>query len=158
MPRSLPIIDIGRTEGLPERLDSACRYEGFFYVVGHGIAQGLGLPSRYFDAFMRDPMPVLRLLHYPQQPASDAALPGQIGCGAHTDWGSLTLLAQDEAGGLQVQDEQGQWFDAPPVADAYVVNLGDMMARWTNDRHRSTPHRVRTSAHGPANPPDRLRP
>ena len=104
------------------------------------IALGLGLRADHFERFMRDPMPVLRLLHYPPQPA--AAEPGQIGCGAHTDWGGITLLAQDDAGGLQVQALSGEWLEAAPVEGSFVVNLGDLMARWTNDRYRSTLHRV----------------
>ena len=106
------------------------------------MAEGLGLAPDHFKPFLVEPMPVLRLLHYPPQPPQDALHPGQIGCGAHTDWGTVTLLAQDDAGGLQVQAADGTWFNAPPLADSYVVNLGDMMARWTNDRYRSTPHRV----------------
>jgi isopenicillin N synthase-like dioxygenase len=89
---------------------------------------------------MHQPICTTRLLHYPPQPASAAQ--GQIGCGAHTDWGALTLLAQDDAGGLQVQARDGSWLNVPPVPGALVVNIGDLMQRWTNDRWPSTMHRV----------------
>jgi isopenicillin N synthase-like dioxygenase len=85
-------------------------------------------------------MPVLRLLHYPPQSASRTD--GQIGSGVHTDWGALTLLAQDDCGGLQVRSQNDHWFDAPPLPGAFVVNLGDLMQRWTHDRYRSNLHRV----------------
>jgi isopenicillin N synthase-like dioxygenase len=103
------------------------------------LAESLRLPAHYFDVFLTNPMPVLRLLHYP--PCAQPALPGQVGSGAHTDWGSLTLLSQDDVGGLQVQMD-GKWVDAPCVPDSFVVNLGDLMARWSNDRWHSTLHRV----------------
>ena len=108
----------------------------------------LGVPRGGFESFMRHPTCTTRLLHYPPQPS--AALPGQIGCGAHTDWGALTLLAQDDAGGLQVQrsgsgrdgGRDSGWTDVEPQAGTLVVNVGDMAQRWTNDRWRSTVHRV----------------
>lgn len=100
----------------------------------------LALPAGHFNRFMQHPTCTTRLLHYPPQPAQSAQ--GQIGCGAHTDWGALTLLAQDDAGGLQVQAVDGRWLDVPPVPGAFVVNIGDMMQRWTNDRWPSTVHRV----------------
>lgn len=103
------------------------------------MAASLGLPQGYFAPFCEDPMAVLRLLHYP--PQSPNPHPDEKGCGAHTDWGCLTLLWQDDTGGLQVHT-QGAWIDAPPMKGAYIVNIGDMFARWTNGLYRSTPHRV----------------
>jgi isopenicillin N synthase-like dioxygenase len=118
-------------------------YASALSLLGHQVlsllAQSLALAPDYFSRYLTDPMPVLRLLHYP--PVNQPLLPGQEGCGAHTDWGSITLLAQDPTGGLQLQLD-GQWQDAPFVPDSFVVNLGDLMARWSNDRWRSTLHRV----------------
>jgi isopenicillin N synthase-like dioxygenase len=82
-------------------------------------------------------------LHYP--PVDDVpditALP-PTGCGAHSAYGYLTILAQDSQGGLQVETRSGHWVNVLPRDDAFVCNIGDMMALWTNNRFRATPHRV----------------
>src|SRR5437762_9197551 len=66
----------------------------------------------------------------------------QFGSAPHTDYGIITVLAQDNSGGLQVRPRGGDWIDAPPMHNTVVLNVGDMLARWTNNRFVSTPHRV----------------
>ena len=115
-----------------------CRLGG---VMMRGLALSLELPEDHFDGFLDGAAANLRLLHYPPQPA--VAQPDEKGCGAHTDFGALTFLLQDEAGGLQVQPANtGRWTDAPPIPGTYVVNIGDLIERWTNGRYKSTLHRV----------------
>jgi len=108
------------------------------------LALSLDLPADTFEASQGDPLVTLRLLRYPPHPKNaDQRL---FGAGAHTDWGAITLLAQDRHGGLEVQGPDGRWIEATPLPDSFVVNLGDMMPRWTNDLFRSNPHRVRNVA------------
>ena len=104
------------------------------------FAVSLGLKRDYFAPWLGIPMTTLGPLHYP--PQTGRITEAQLGAGAHTDYGCLTLLHQDSAGGLQVQGLDGSWISAPPIPGTYVVNIGDMMERWTNGVFRSTPHRV----------------
>jgi isopenicillin N synthase-like dioxygenase len=108
-------------------------------AVLRGIAVSLDLDADYFaNGYTADPTVLFRIFHYPPSaPDSD-----DWGVGEHTDYGLLTLLAQDANGGLQVRSTNG-WIDAPPIPDAFVCNIGDMLDRLTGGWYRSTPHRVR---------------
>ncbi|ACX95701.1 2OG-Fe(II) oxygenase [Halothiobacillus neapolitanus c2] len=101
------------------------------------MAVSLELPIDYFDPLFDDQTSVLRMIHYP--PVTDA---GQISAGVHTDYGCLTLLAQDAVGGLEVKPRGQDWIRVPYEPDMLVVNIGDLMQRWSNDVFQSTPHRV----------------
>ena len=124
----------------------------------HVFARSLSLPRDYFDTMFLDGLTSCRCLYYPPHPVNPKF--NQLGAGAHTDAGVLTLLAQDETGGLEVQNASGEWLRAEVIPDTLVVNIGDMAARWTNDRYRSTKHRVMNASgrerysmayfHGPA--------
>jgi isopenicillin N synthase-like dioxygenase len=104
------------------------------------FALALDLEEDYFLQFYRKPLTQLSLIHYPPQPP--AAPEDEYGVRPHADATAFTILAQDEVGGLQVQNPDGGWIPVQPIAGTYVINIGDMMARWTNDRFASTKHRV----------------
>ena len=105
------------------------------------FALALELEHDYFLSALDKHTSQLRLLHYPAP--AHALEPGQLRCGEHTDLGMMTILHNQAApGGLQIRTSQGEWIDAPALEDTFIVNLGDLMARWTNDRWRSTAHRV----------------
>ena len=103
------------------------------------FAIALDLPKGFFDEKHTGLTQTLRLLHYP--PVKYVS-EGQLGAGAHTDYGTLTVLFQDAEGGLQVQGLDGKWIDAPPIPGTVVINTGDLISRWSNDFFKSTPHRV----------------
>lgn len=105
------------------------------------FALALGLREDWFEPAFRGHGSSMRVINYPEQ--AQAAEPGQLRAGAHTDYGCLTILRTENApGGLQVQARSGEWIDVQAPAGSFVVNLGDMMARWTNDRWVATLHRV----------------
>lgn len=105
------------------------------------FALALDLPEAFFDDKIDRHITNFSVIHYPDQ--ETAPQPGQLRAGAHTDYGSLTILYQENAdGGLQVKTKNGNWRDVPAIPGTMVVNLGDLMAEWTNDRWRSTLHRV----------------
>ncbi|WP_438750979.1 isopenicillin N synthase family dioxygenase [Pararhizobium sp. O133] len=105
------------------------------------FAVALRLPEDYFESFINAPISALRALNYPEQHVPPK--PGQLRAGAHTDYGSLTiLLPQEGSKGLEIITPDGGWTAVPPVPGAFVINIGDLMARWTNDRWVSTLHRV----------------
>jgi isopenicillin N synthase-like dioxygenase len=138
-PRELP----GFRAAVLEYMDAMTR-------LGHclmaGISLSLGLPERYFaERYTGEPTTLFRVFRYP--PSSGEAA---WGVGEHTDYGVLTILKQDEAGGLEVRARSG-WLAAPPLAGSFVCNIGDMLDRMTRGLYRSTPHRVRNAA-----PRDRL--
>jgi polar amino acid transport system ATP-binding protein len=119
--------------------------------LGHALMRGmsiaLGLPPHWFaDHGTADPLILLRFFNYPSRPVP-AGSTAQWGVGEHTDYGLLTMLWQDEVGGLQVRTDHG-WIDAPPVTGTFVCNIGDMLDRMTGGRYRSVPHRVTINTSG----------
>ena len=112
-------------------------------LIMSAIALGLDLEEHFFDEYVVKGDNNLRLLHYP--PVKREVFErnkGQVRAGAHTDYGSITLLWQDGRGGLQVQVDEDEWKDVLPVEGTVVVNAGDLLARWSNGRIKSTKHRV----------------
>lgn len=119
----------------------------FFEVCAAGAARvfrafaiALSMPETFIVDKHHEHNYTLRLLHYP--PLKVTPKPGQIRAGAHSDYGTLTLLFQDDVGGLEVLNTEGQWISAPSVPDAILINTGDLTERWSNDVFRSTKHRV----------------
>jgi isopenicillin N synthase-like dioxygenase len=117
-------------------------------LVMRAIAVGLHLPATWFeDHLTAQPTQLFRIFHYP--PFDDNATSDEYGVGEHTDYGLLTLLLQDDRGGLAVRTPDGYWLDVPAEQGVLVCNIGDMLDKLTEGRYRSTPHRVRnTSGHG----------
>tara|TARA_B100001175_G_scaffold314005_1_gene322564 strand:+ start:681 stop:1664 length:984 start_codon:yes stop_codon:yes gene_type:complete len=119
-----------------------------YYTAMEGLADhlmqlsalALGLEENWFEDKINDHITNLTLNYYPKIESN--LLDDQLRRGEHSDWGTLTILHHDGESGLQIKDSLGEWVDVPSVPDSFVVNLGDLMARWTNDRWKSTVHRV----------------
>ena len=113
------------------------------HTLMEAIALSLGLDGMYFfDRYARDPLILFRIFNYPPLPPEEVAKRPLWSVGEHTDDGILTILRQDQSGGLQVKS-RGDWIEAPPISGSFVCNIGDMLDRMTGGLYRSTPHRVR---------------
>ena len=110
-------------------------------VLMRGIAFGMGMEGDFFEDYVTTGDNTLRLLHYPPVPPGGFQGGKRLRAGAHSDYGSITLLFQDQRGGLQVERSEG-WVDVQPIPGTIVVNAADLLARWSNDTIRSTKHRV----------------
>ncbi|MEP0942100.1 MAG: 2OG-Fe(II) oxygenase family protein [Rhizobiaceae bacterium] len=113
---------------------------GLAFKLVEIVALALGTDPQDLQCNFAPPTTWLRLLYYPPAPPIDD--PDLYGSAPHTDFGFLTILAQDDIGGLQVQTPAGNWVDAPRITGTFVVNVGDMLHRWSNGQLKSTPHRV----------------
>lgn len=120
------------------RYDAATRDLGLKLLPAFSVA--VGEAPDFFTRLFNSPSTALRLIHYP--PAPPVRPEDIFGIHPHTDYGFLTILAQDDVGGLQIQNLDGSWIDAPYIPGTFILNIGDILARWTNDHFNSTPHRV----------------
>ena len=109
-------------------------------AVLSGFAMAAGLAPDCFTRHADLPISRGSLQFYPPQPSELGA--DRFGVSAHTDFGVLTVLCQDDIGGLELESLDGEWIAVPPIPSTMVVNVGDLLARWSNGRYRSTPHRV----------------
>ena len=121
---------------------------GYYEAIGEcgshllrAVASSLDIDEHFFASRYTKRMQRTQMVYYPPQPPQSDE--DQFGVAPHTDYGCITLLWQDQVGGLQVREiANDTWIDAPPIPGSFVVNVGDLLARWTNDRFRSTLHRV----------------
>ena len=131
-------------DAMPDLATAAMDYFTHAHEVAHhlmrGFAMGLGLAPDTFLRTATRPLSRASFVWYPAQGVDLGA--DQFGVGPHTDFGVLTVLAQDDVGGLQVQTPDGDWVQAPPIPGTLIVNVADLLARWTDGRLVSTPHRV----------------
>ena len=133
---------------LPQMQENAMAYFTHAHDVAHhlmrGFAVGLDLEEDFFLKTAAQPMSRASYVYYPAQPSEMGE--AQFGVGPHTDFGVLTVLCQDAVGGLQVEDVKGDWIQAPPIEGTLIVNVADLLSRWTDGAYKSTPHRVVNSS------------
>jgi isopenicillin N synthase-like dioxygenase len=139
-----PFHAVNQWPGLPSFRPTLLRFHRaaleLVVLLHRAIAVDLNIEEGFFDQYFTEAVGVLRLLHYPPHPGT---FDGSVyGAGAHTDYGNLTLLAQDAVGGLEVRKRDGGWTVVPPRAGTFVCNIGDCLMRWTNDAYVSNAHRV----------------
>lgn len=130
----------------PEFAAVVLEYMHVMTQLGHALMSGLALSLQldqgyFYDHYTAEPLILFRIFNYPP-PESNASLQASWGVGEHTDYGLLTILKQDDCGGLEVKSRAG-WVEAPPISNAFVCNIGDMLEIITGGLYRSTPHRVR---------------
>ena len=113
------------------------------FQVLRALAVALDIDEDYFCQAHDQQQHTFRLLHYPALAEQEGLDDNESRAGAHTDYGSITLLFQDDVGGLEVKSKEGHWVAASPAPETIVVNIGDLMQRWTNDVFCSNPHRVK---------------
>ena len=131
-------------QGMPQFRTAMTRY---FHEIGacgrdflRAVAVSLGASPEFFADKYDKPLQRTQCIYYPPHPVDH---PEELfGVAPHTDYGCITLLWQDGVGGLEVQDRSGAWVEAPPIPGTFVINIGDLLARWSNDRYRSNFHRV----------------
>ena len=126
------------------RTDLTPYYDAVCHVarrVMAAVAVSLDQPTTFFDEAYAKPLARGQMVYYPASTAQDEA-EARFGVAPHTDFGVLTVLMQDSSGGLQVRAKSGDWIEAPPIPDTLVCNIGDLLARWSNNRFASTVHRV----------------
>jgi isopenicillin N synthase-like dioxygenase len=130
-------------DGLPGFRETVIEYcstlEQLVLKIVRIYARALDLPAAYFDGPFADCQYSLRMTHYPNQ---EGPVEDEFGLAPHTDTSFLTLLAPNDVPGLSIRTQGGKWIDAPAIANAYVVNGGQMLQRWTNDNFLATPHRA----------------
>jgi len=135
---------------IPLFRETVLEYMAALTLLGHalmaGISLSLGLEESYFaDRYTGDPLVLFRIFNYPCSSGRTAADSPRWGVGEHSDYGLLTILRQDDVGGLQVKS-RSEWIAAPPIRGSFICNIGDMLDRLTRGIYRSTPHRVVNTA------------